>query len=218
MLLVASFITITFLLCFSVYNLAMNQLDNMALFAPWLERWGIPELDSNSTWLQAISQTTFAVDDYLVHAGDVDDTLYLLQTGLVRLFYTTSDGRERNKAFFRPGQLTGPVSAAMTGSAAPFSIQALEPVKALSFPYEAMALEAQNKLPIARAAQQMLAEAFIRNEQREAMLLTCNAEQRYQWLLDNEADLPQRVAQFQIASYLGIDPVSLSRLKRKNSQ
>ncbi|MBT5007482.1 MAG: Crp/Fnr family transcriptional regulator [Halieaceae bacterium] len=106
----------------------------------------------------------------------------------------------------------------MTGSAAPFSIQALEPVKGLSFPYEAMALEAQNKLPIARAAQQMLAEAFIRNEQREAMLLTCNAEQRYQWLPDNEADLPQRVAQFQVASYLGIDPVSLSRLKRKNSQ
>ena len=61
----------------------------------------------------------------------------------------------------------------------------------------------------------LLSEAFIRNEQREAMLLTCNAEQRYQWLLENEADLLQRVAQFHIASYLGIDAVSLSRLKPK---
>ena len=50
------------------------------------------------------------------------------------------------------------------------------------------------------------------------MLLTCNAEQRYQWLLDNEADLAERIAQFHIASYLGIDAVSLSRLKRKNRQ
>lgn len=196
----------------------MSNFDIMALFAPWLERWGIPDLDSNSAWLQAASLKTFAADDYLIHAGDVDDTLYLLQSGLVRLFYTTPDGRERNKAFFRAGQLTGPVSAAMTGAAAPFSIQALEPVEALSFPYSALSTAAETDLPIARASQHMLAEAFIRNEQREAMLLTCNAEQRYQWLLDNEADLPQRVAQFHIASYLGIDAVSLSRLKRKNRQ
>ena len=53
---------------------------------------------------------------------------------------------------------------------------------------------------------------------RQATLLTCNAEQRYQWLLDNEPDLTQRVPQFHIASYLGIDAVSLSRLKRKNRQ
>lgn len=196
----------------------MSKSDIMALFAPWLERWGIPDLDSNSAWLQEISLKSFAVDDYLVRAGDIDDSLYLLQSGLVRLFYTTPDGRERNKAFFRAGQLTGPVSAAMTGSAAPFSIQAMEPLEALSFPYSAMSTAAEKDLAIARAIQQMLAEAFIRNEQREAMLLTCNAEQRYQWLLDNEAGLTERIAQFHIASYLGIDAVSLSRLKRKNRQ
>ena len=61
----------------------------------------------------------------------------------------------------------------------------------------------------------MLAEAFIRNEQREALLLTCNAEQRYQWLLQHEPHLLDRVAQFHLASYLGVDAVTLSRLKKK---
>ena len=51
--------------------------------------------------------------------------------------------------------------------------------------------------------------------QREAMLLTRSAEQRYQWLTDNEPDLLQRLPQFHIASYIGVDAVSLSRLKRK---
>ena len=74
---------------------------------------------------------------------------------------------------------------------------------------------AQSNLSVALASRQMLAEAFRRNEQREAMLLTCNAEQRYRWLLAHEPDLLQRVPQFHIASYLGIDAVSLSRLKRK---
>lgn len=196
----------------------MSNSDIMALFAPWLERWGIPDLDSNAAWLQAVSLKTFAADDYLVRAGDIDDSLYLIQSGLVRLFYTTPDGRERNKAFFRAGQLTGAVSAAMTKSAAPFSIQAMEPIEALVFPYSAMSAAAEKDLAIAHASQKMLAEAFIRNEQREAMLLTCNAEQRYQWLLDNEADLLERITQIHIASYLGIDAVSLSRLKRKNRQ
>ena len=141
--------------------------------------------------------------------------MYVLLSGLVRLFYTTPDGRERNKAFFRTGQVTGPVSAAMTSTPAPFSIQALEPVDTLVFSFQAMTEAARNNLSVAHASQQLLAEAFIRNEQREAMLLTCNAEQRYQWLLENEPDLLQRVAQFHIASYLGIDAVSLSRLKRK---
>ena len=190
----------------------------MAQIAPWLERWGIPDLDSSSPWLKGISPKSFAADDFLVHAGDVGDTLYLLQSGLVRLFYTNPDGRERNKAFFRAGQITGPVSAAMTGSTAPFSIQALEPVEALAFPYSAMTAAAQENLAVALASQQMLAEAFIRNEQRLAMLLTCNEEQLDQWLLDNEPDLTQRVPQFNIASYLGIVAVSLSRLKRKNRQ
>ena len=47
------------------------------------------------------------------------------------------------------------------------------------------------------------------------MLLTSNAEQRYQWLSQHEPELPGRVPQFHLASYLGMDAVSLSRLKSK---
>lgn len=193
----------------------MSREDTSRLALEWLAQRQIEDIDPASPWLRAMDRKNFAADDYLLHAGDRDDTLFMLLSGLVRLFYTTPDGRERNKAFYREGQLTGPVSAAMTAGPAPFSIQALEPVRALAFSYRAMSEAAHHSPAVARASQQMLAEAFIRNEQREAMLLTCNAEQRYQWLLDNEPDLPQRVAQFHIASYLGIDAVSLSRLKRK---
>jgi CRP-like cAMP-binding protein len=193
----------------------MTRDDITALAHRWLEQRQIHDLDRSSPWLQGMSQKSFAADDYLVRVGDRDDSMYVLLSGLVRLFYTTPDGRERNKAFFRTGQVTGPVSAAMTSTPAPFSIQALEPVDTLVFSFQAMTEAARSNLSVARASQQLLAEAFIRNEQREAMLLTCNAEQRYQWLLENEPELLQRVAQFHIASYLGIDAVSLSRLKRK---
>jgi len=196
----------------------MTDPDLQAALAPWLDRWSLSDLDPTNPWLRGMRRQQFDTDEFLVRSGDRSDALYLLLDGLVRLFYITPDGRERNKAFYQSGQVTGPVSAALTGSAAPFAIQALEPVEAISFSLQALLQSAGEHRDVARLYREMLAEAFIRNEQREAMLLTCNAEQRYQWLLDHEPELSGRVAQFHIASYLGIDAVSLSRLKRKHRQ
>jgi CRP-like cAMP-binding protein len=168
-------------------------------------------------WLSALAPLRREAGEHLVRAGEASDTLYLLGSGLVRLYYVTPDGRERNKAFYREGQVTGPVSAAMTGSAAPFSIECLEPVEALAFRYPDLRRAAHDIGAIAALYTDLLAEAFIRNEQREAMLLTCDARQRYAWLQEHEGELLARLPQFHIASYLGIDAVSLSRLKRKSS-
>lgn len=190
----------------------------MDRISPWLERWSLSGLDISEPWLASMSLQSFDSEEHLVRCGEHSDTLYLLDNGLVRLYYITPDGKERNKAFYRAGQVTGAVSAAMTGSAAPFSIQCLEPVEALCCSFKALSRASDQQPGLARLNRELLSEAFIRNEQREAMLLTCNAEQRYQWLLDNESDLVQRLPQFHIASYLGIDAVSLSRLKKKIKQ
>lgn len=194
----------------------MTDPDLTAALAPWLQRWSLADLDATDPWLGGMRLACHPADATLARAGERSDTLYLLNTGLVRLYYITPDGRERNKAFFGAGQVTGPVSAALSGTPAPFTIQCLEPVQAISFRLADLLAAADRHRGVARVYREMLADAFIRNEQREAMLLTCNAEQRYQWLLDNEPSLTGRVAQFHIASYLGIDAVSLSRLKRKH--
>ncbi|WP_170287420.1 Crp/Fnr family transcriptional regulator [Halioglobus maricola] len=181
----------------------------------WLQRWGLTGLAPDLPWLQRMAPVKRDAGEFLVHAGDTGDTLYLLEAGLVRLFYTTPDGRERNKSFLRAGEITGPVSAAITGGAAPFSIECLEPVEAISFHLGDLLAAADNDLQVARLYREFLTAAFIRNQRREAVLLTGNAEERYQWLLAHEPDLSDRVTQAHIASYLGIDAVSLSRIKRK---
>jgi CRP-like cAMP-binding protein len=185
----------------------------------WLERWGVRQPDPSDAaeerWLSNVRPVQFSAGETLVQAGDRDDALFLLDSGLVRLFYTTADGRERNKAFYREGQMTGAVSAALSGGAAPFSIQCLEQTAALRCRFSELLAAAERNLAMATVFRELLADAFIRNEQREAILLTGNAEQRYRWLLQQEPELVGRVAQFHLASYLGIDAVSLSRLKTK---
>ena len=50
---------------------------------------------------------------------------------------------------------------------------------------------------------------------REARLLLGNAEQRYRWFCKEYPELLERIPQYHIASFLGITPVSLSRLRKK---
>ena len=154
-------------------------------------------------------------DEVLVEAGSRSRSIYLLQSGLVRLFYTTEDGRERNKAFYGAGDITGPVSAIISDVPASFAIQALEPCDMIQADLVQLLDVAPTHEAISRLVIRLLADAFMRNERREALLLTCNAEQRYRWLLDHQADLIERIPQYHIAAYLGVDAVSLSRLKRK---
>lgn len=196
----------------------MTTKDLQERLKPWLQRWSLSDLRGTDQWLGLMGLATYGADEHLVHAGDVGDTLYLIDAGLVRLYYASSDGKERNKAFMAQGQVTGPVSAAITGSPAPFAIQALEPSVVLTFPYAGLLKAANDNPQVARLHLELLSNAFIRNEQREAMLLTLSAQQRYQWILDHDPELLERVPQFHIASYLGVDAVSLSRLKRKITQ
>ncbi|MEP1472904.1 MAG: Crp/Fnr family transcriptional regulator [Halieaceae bacterium] len=158
---------------------------------------------------------SFASDETVVAAGNHSNHLFFVHSGLLRLYYLSPEGKERNKAFYGPGHFVGAVSAAITQSTAPFSIAALEPTQVVTLDFHRLYESAPEHPALSKNVIALLSEAFIRNEQREAILLTGNAEQRYKWLQDNEPELLRRVPQFHIASYLGVDAVSLSRLKGK---
>lgn len=181
----------------------------------WLANRGVSDNTVFDPWLATMSLVPLEKDAFLVQAGEQSRHLYFIHRGLLRLYYTSAEGKERNKAFYGPGQVTGAVSAAIAGTAAPFSIQALEPSLTVRADFGQLYRPNHNQPELNRLAMELLADAFIRNEQREAMLLTCTAEQRYQWLCDHEPELLERLPQFHIASYIGVDAVSLSRLKRK---
>ncbi len=157
--------------------------------------------------------------ELIAYTGKNVDGFYIIASGMVRYYYTMLDGKERNKAFFTQGQFIGSLSAYLTSQSLPFSIQALGEVRLYKIPIQ-MIESLREKYPtevelfIGRIAK----ELFIRNEQREAMLLTANAEQRYHWVLSNEPWIVEHVAQYHLASYLGIEAESLSRIKKKFSE
>jgi len=194
----------------------MIKLDSDAqIVHSFLASWGLDDALVAQQLTAFGQKQSYSKSATIVAAGDLPASFGIIISGLVRYYYSSPEGKSWNKAFYKEGQLVTAASAYLTQTPSPFTIETLEPTELLSFPYAAL-IELERQHPsLVSLRHNMMTYAFIRNEQREAMLLTKNAEQRFRWLLDNEADLIERVSQFHLASYIGIDAVSFSRIKTK---
>jgi len=135
-----------------------------------------------------------------------------VERGLLRSVFLDAQGRERNHAFYPELQWLG-----LPGAAAPAAgmVEALEPSELVEL--SGPALQAlQRAWPQAlELILQGLAAGLARQTLREQQLLMLDATARYQRFLADEPALAQRLAQKQVASYLGITEVALSRLRRR---
>lgn len=153
--------------------------------------------------------------EHLLHAGDIPRSLAFVEAGLLRLYYLDAGGREFTKSFCMEGEVVAAYSALLLGQPSRLFIEALEDVCLLVADYRAYQELAAGH-PCWAAVNQRRAEAlFIKKEQREAALLLDDAETRYRQLLAEHPGLEARVRQHHIASYLGITPVALSRIRAR---
>jgi CRP-like cAMP-binding protein len=153
--------------------------------------------------------------EYVLRAGETPRSLAFVESGLLRLYYLDADGREFTKSFCTEGEVVAAYSALLLGRPSRLFIEALEDSRLLVADYHAYQELAAGH-PCWAAVSQHRAEAlFIKKEQREAALLLDDAETRYRQFLADHPGLEARVRQHHIASYLGITPVALSRIRAR---
>ncbi|WNC74179.1 Crp/Fnr family transcriptional regulator [Thalassotalea psychrophila] len=139
---------------------------------------------------------------------------YFIISGLVRWFYITPDGKELNKGFYGENYIAGNLSAIILNEASRFAIETLEPCKLVSISTNMFKPFGQCSSwdRLFNYSCQML---LIRNERREAELLTLSAKDRYLKFIKNFPGYIDRIPQYHVAAYLGINPVSLSKFKEQ---
>ncbi|MCA8829892.1 Crp/Fnr family transcriptional regulator [Hymenobacter pini] len=142
--------------------------------------------------------------------------LALVLSGACRLYYTRPDGEERTTYFFFENHLMGSYQSCLTGQPSQFGIQALVPTHLVAFPY-AVLRELYDEYPVYERFGRLLAEYhLLGTDARLAELLLLSPEQRYLALLNGpKTKILERIPQQYIASYLGITPVSLSRIRAR---
>ncbi len=150
----------------------------------------------------------------LVHQGQTVDWLGFLERGLLRMVHH-GDEREVNIGFEFEGGYVGAYEAYMTRTPAKFSLEALEPSVIVRFDrplLESLATEH----PCWRELMGRGAEVeLVRKLDAELRARTQTAEERYADLARTNPALLLRVPQYHLASYLGIAPETLSRIRAR---
>ncbi|MFT3775845.1 MAG: Crp/Fnr family transcriptional regulator [Minicystis sp.] len=172
--------------------------------------------DEAAAALGAIAaRRAFARRAWLLEAGEQARWIFFVVEGLVRELYIGADGEEHTRAFLAEGQLTGSLLDLVSGEPAVTWIQALEPTETIAFRYDAFnALCARHPElhAVARRSAEVLA---VRKTRREHEMLALPAAQRHERWRREHAALDARVSRRHLASYLGVTPEHLSRLRRR---
>ena len=153
--------------------------------------------------------------EHLFRQGDEASNLYLVKTGLLKAYYLSSDGKENIKSFVLKGDLIGSLASCCGGKSCTFSLICLEPSELIQFRFGDLYTAIQSDVELSAGTTDFLLGFGMKKEMREFELLCLSAEDRYRRLLQNTPELFDRVTQNEIARYLGVTPVGLSRIKKR---
>lgn len=153
-------------------------------------------------------------NEILVKAGEKWDKVFLIHKGIIRLYYTNLEGQEHNKGFFWENQLLWPIAPSARKNDSLFNIAALEPVTVSvcdfsSFYAWLTCHDCWEKFALPYV------ELFVEDKfRREYEFLMNSATERFQCFCTEYAGLVGRIPDYQLASYLGVTNVTLSRIKK----
>lgn len=156
--------------------------------------------------------------EYLFRQGAPETSLYFVRSGLLKAYYLSEDGKENVKSFIATGDSIGSLMACYAGGTSTFSVVCLEKSELTAIDFPALQDAAATNLDVSKAVIELLLSFAIKKETREYELLCLSAEQRYRRLLERAPHLFECVTQNEIARYLGVTPVALSRIKQRLRQ
>jgi CRP-like cAMP-binding protein len=139
--------------------------------------------------------------------------MYLIVKGLTRSYFIDPKGNEFNKIFLAELDIASAYVELLNNIPSRLNIQALEETHVLVLKFKDVQ-KLYERHPCWNEVGRKIAENFFMvKEQREYEFLLLEARERYQNFLKTYSHLTERIPQYHIAAYLGITPVSLSRLK-----
>ena len=159
---------------------------------------------------------SFKAGDHLSVAGKTANAIFFVEEGIVRV-YTIHQGKEISMDFAFPGSFTTSYASFITQQPSVVNLQAITPVSGYAWYYPdlqklyAVSHEAEKK------GRLMAEQQYLRKYNRELSFLRYSAQERYVQLLREHPEVVQHIPVKQIASYLGIEPESLSRIRKNMS-
>ena len=172
---------------------------------------------SNDDWEYFSSR--FEVASYpkksaILKEGQTEKKLSFLETGILRLYIPNMEN-DITFGFVFPGNFVSAYDSFLTQTPSRYQIEALTDAKLWQISYEDLQ-EVYANTEIGNEMGRKSAEnLFLTKAARELDLLTKTAEERYRDLFSKRPELIQHIPLKYIASYIGVTPQALSRIRRR---
>lgn len=155
--------------------------------------------------------------ELFIRAGEVPKHMGYNLEGLFRLYYVNEEGNDFTKAFSETGRFLISYSAIVQKRPSYFNIEALQDSRILKFDYWAFDQLIHADIRWYAFTFKLLESVYIMKELREKSFLLDDAAKRYQEFRKGYSGVEDQIKLYHVASYLGITPEALSRIRKINN-
>jgi CRP-like cAMP-binding protein len=157
--------------------------------------------------------TRLKKEEHLVQRNAVFEQEVFIEKGIMRAYVLDDEGNEKSVAFFTEGAFMSIASLRTKNGRSLYHYQAMCDTEVLLFPSKALQAFFSNKPYLSHIGSAIKAKEMERLSNRDLCLLQVKAKDKYLNFLKSYPNIELHISQKHIASYLGITPVSLSRVK-----
>src|SRR5690606_6302063 len=179
----------------------------------FLKKSGISNEEDIQLFLENGKTEQISKSDFLIRENQICRKLYFIHQGAISVFIL-EDGNEHIKDFSLHNKFITAYTSFQTEKPSAIYLRAEQNCELISWSKPFLDSLVKNNIRWTAFAKNMSDYLFMRKEKREISLLSDNAETRYLDFLKEYPQAFQMFPQYLIASYLGIRPQSLSRIRK----
>lgn len=154
---------------------------------------------------------------FLLKAGKVANAFFYNASGIIRLYYEVNN-EERTGFFYNENVFINPYASFRKQEPSAYFLRAIKDTDVVIFKYDILE-SLLNKVPkLEKLARMIMEQELMVLQEVVESMVTLSPEERFVRLMEKNPEIFQQNSQAQIASFLGIKPESLSRIKRRNYQ
>lgn len=178
-----------------------------------IEKGGLSE-EEFAQILPSIKTKRFKKNEYLLKQGDICPHYFFVEQGVLRFYSLNEEGKENILQFATENWIVSDRGSVFFQQPSTYYIDAVEDTIAVILD-ESFVNEVAKLNPNFRKQNEILLQNHIRHlYKRISLLLGASARKRYLEFVTMYPDIMLRVPQWMIASYLGVTPESLSRVRK----
>lgn len=153
--------------------------------------------------------------EFLLKEGQVCKSRYFITSGCIRLFYIDKKGNEQIIHFAIDNWWITDYESLVNAAPSTLYIQAIETTELLELPEETFD-QLCNQIPqIERLFRKIMEKTYIAIQKRMEYMFSLNGEEVFNTFVSANPGFIQRVPQYMIASYLGMSPEFVSKIKAR---